>query len=319
MRVLAADIGGTYSRLTWRTADAPGDWVEQRFENAGFASLEAVIDRGLDQLGAASHTVPCMVLALPGPVHANPVRLTNIDWSVDRDALRARYACGQVEIINDFQAAAAGAVATPAADLKTLNAGTADPRGPVVVTGAGTGLGMAWFAGGPHGGAPHATEGGHLDFAPNDDQQAALYRHLADRYGHVSYERILSGDGLVGLYRWLAGSGAQAQDSAEVAARAAAGEAPAIEAVQLFVRVFGGYAGNLALAFNPGGGIYLCGGLTAHLAGWFEPAAFSAAFQAKGRMRELVGRIPVSLVTRGDIGLAGARQLLETICTRADT
>jgi glucokinase len=319
MRFLAADIGGTYSRLAWRVADGPGNWVEQRFENAGFPDLEAVIDRGLELLGASSKSVQCMVLALPGPVHADPVRLTNIDWSVSRGTLRERYACERVEIVNDFQAAAVGAVTAPSGQLRVLNAGAGDPGGPVVVTGAGTGLGMAWFAGPPDGRPPRATEGGHLDFAPNDRQQEALYSHLADRYGHVSYERILSGDGLLGLYRWLAGADAMAQDTAGVTALAAAGEAAAVEAVRLFVRVFGAYAGNLALAFNPAGGIYLCGGLSAHLADWFEPAAFLAAFEAKGRMRELVGRIPVSLVTRGDIGLAGARQLLETICTRAET
>jgi glucokinase len=319
MRLLAADIGGTYSRLAWRASEDPGDWVEQRFENAGFADLEAVIDRGLELLGASSRSVGCMVLALPGPVHSEPVRLTNIDWSVSRRALRERYAAARVEIVNDFQAAAVGAVTSPAGQLKRLNAGAGEGDGAVVVTGAGTGLGMAWFAGPPDGRPPHATEGGHLDFAPNDRQQEVLYSHLAERYGHVSYERILSGDGLLGLYRWLAGPAARADDPAGVTALAAAGDAAAVEAVRLFVRVFAAYAGNLALAFNPAGGIYLCGGLSAHLADWFEPAAFAAAFAAKGRMRELVGRIPVSLVTRADIGLAGARQLLDTICTRAET
>lgn len=319
MMLLAADIGGTYSRLAWRVADDSGDWVEQRFENAAFAGLEAVIDRGLESLRAPSHGISRMVLALPGPVQHDPVRLTNIDWSVSRESLRERYGAERVEIVNDFQAAAIGAVTAPAGQLKVLNAASGDTKGPVVVTGAGTGLGMAWFAGPPDGRPPHATEGGHLDFAPNDRQQVALYSHLAERYGHVSYERILSGDGLLGLYRWLAGSAAAADDPAGVTARAAAGEDAAVEAVRLFVRVFGAYAGNLALAFNPAGGIYLCGGLNAHLAHWFEPAAFGAAFKAKGRMRELVEEIPVALVTRGDIGLAGARQLLEKIYTRAET
>ena len=319
MWCLAADIGGTYSRLAWRSADAPGDWVEQRFENAGFADLEGVIDHGLALLGAPARGVRCMVLALPGPVHLEPVRLTNIDWHVSRVTLRARYASERVEIVNDFQAAAVGAVTAPAGRLRVLNAGSGNADGPVVVTGAGTGLGMAWFAGPPDGRPPHATEGGHLDFAPNDRQQEALYRHLAERYGHVSYERVLSGEGLLALYRWLAGAEAPAAEPAGVTARAAAGDAAALEAIRLFVRVFGAYAGNLALAFNPAGGIYLCGGLTAHLADWFEPDAFVAAFAAKGRMRELVERIPVSLVTRGDTGLAGARQLLEALCTRADT
>jgi glucokinase len=317
MICLAADIGGTYSRLAWRTPQQAQGWVEQRFDNAGFADLEAVIARGRELLDGEAQAIECMVLALPGPVHEDPVQLTNIDWRVQRAALRRRFGVRELLIVNDFQAAALGAVGTAAESLRVLNPGQAD-AGPVVVAGAGTGLGMAWLAGRDDPALPRATEGGHLDFAPNDERQVALYRHLAARHGHVSYERILSGDGLLELYRWSAGASASAASPAEVAALAAADDACANEAVALFVQIFAAYAGNLALAFNPSGGIYLCGGLTAHLAERFSAETFAAAFSAKGRMRDLVRRIPVYLVTGGEVGLAGAMTILDKICKRAD-
>ena len=310
MTSLAADIGGTYSRLAWFGSGATAGASEQSFNNTEFDSLEAVIDRGLSILGRSGKPIDRMVLAVPGPVHDDPIQLTNINWELHREHLKTRFQTSQLKIVNDFQAAALGAVNEPFERLKILNAGV--PKGgPVVVAGAGTGLGMAWLPTRDHERLPQATEGGHLDFAPNNAAQFAVYRRLAERYGHVSYERILSGDGLLGRYRDLAGSRAQASSPAAVAAAAKRGDRVAVAAVQQFIDVFAAYAGNLALAFNPSGGIYLCGGLTVHLADWFDPAAFTLAFSAKGRMAEVVRRIPVYLVTRHDVGLAGASRILQ--------
>ncbi len=308
MNALAADIGGTYSRLAWFEDGTEAD--EQRFANADFASLEAVIAHGLGLHGSPDASIERMVLAVPGPVHADPIRLTNIDWQIERDSLAARFGVVQLSVVNDFQAAALGALRQPRDRLKVLNAVTPD-TGPVVVAGAGTGLGMAWLASADGDALPRATEGGHLDFAPNSEREVDLYRWLAARYGHVSYERVLSGDGLLDSYRFVAGERAQAAAPAKINALAGQGDADALAAVELFVAVFAAYAGNLALAFNPGGGIYLCGGLTAHLADWFEPDPFMAVFAAKGRMAEVVRRVPVCLVTGHDTGLAGAKDILQ--------
>lgn len=310
MLSLAADIGGTYSRLAWLEDGVPAD--EQLFENARFCDLETVIDAGMTALGCAGQPIGQMVLAVPGPVHDDPVVLTNIDWRIGREALRSRFGVRQLSVVNDFQAAAVGAVNEPYERLKVLNPKTPDD-GPIVVTGAGTGLGMAWLPRRDHPGLPHATEGGHLDFAPNDGAQVALYRALAERHGHVSYERVLSGDGLLDSYRFIAGNGARAATAAAVVELAGGNDEHARRAVQSFVAIFGAYAGNLALAFNPTGGIYLCGGVTLHLADWFEPTAFTAAFTAKGRMSGVVRRIPVFLVTRPDTGLAGAKHIVKRL------
>ena len=312
MMSLAADIGGTYSRLAWSTDDAGSEAEEQIFNNAEFDCLEAVIDRGLALRGTAGAAIDQMVLAVPGPVHDDPVTLTNINWRLHRDALRSRYRVARMAVVNDFQAAALGAVSEPYERLKVLNAATPDD-GPVVVTGAGTGLGMAWLPTADFAGMPFATEGGHLDFAPNDPGQVALYQWLAERYGHVSFERILSGDGLLDTYRFVAGAGAQAESPAQIAALAERGNPHARDAVQHFVSIFAAYAGNLALVFNPTGGIYLCGGLVTHLADRFDPTSFMLAFAAKGRMAGVVRRIPVFLVSRHDTGLTGAKRIAKNL------
>lgn len=309
MIYLAADIGGTYSRLAW-FGDAGREAIDnQVYENARFSSLEAVIDAGLEALGRSGSPIRAMVLAVPGPVQRDPVQLTNIEWQLQRSTLRARFSVETLIVVNDFQAAALGALAQPSQAMRPLNEAPVG-EGPVVVTGAGTGLGMAWLTS-RDALLPQATEGGHLDLAPNDARQVELYRWLAARHGHVSYERVLSGEGLINLYRWIADDLDTQIDAAVVAQRAGAGDAAAREAVQLFVRVFAGYAGNLALAFNPRGGIYLCGGLTVHLADWFDHETFGAHYLAKGRMSEVVAQIPVHLVARHDTGLAGARQILQ--------
>jgi glucokinase len=308
---LAADIGGTYSRLAWIDDTRAADEPAQSFRNADFASLEAVIEHGRTLRGGAATPIGHMVLALPGPVQRDPIALTNIDWVLQRDALRKRFGLKRLTIVNDFQAAALGALHAAPEDRSALNDAPAG-AGPVVVAGAGTGLGMAWLPAASDDALPHATEGGHVDFAPNDEREAALLAWLAARYGHVSYERVLSGPGLVDLHRFV-GAAEPADAPAAVVARADGGDPVALDAVRLFVAVLAAYAGNLALVFNPLGGIYLCGGVLAHLAGWLVPADFVDRFTAKGRMADIVGRIPVHLVTRHDTGLAGASYLLRKI------
>ena len=310
MRYFAADIGGTYSRMAWSRGDAAGFEEAQVYNNAEFDSLEAVIDRALQTRNLTEESLEHMVLAVPGPLHDDPIQLTNIAWQLDRRRLQDRYRAAKLTIVNDFQAAALGASAEPLERLTVLNPAT-QGAGPVVVAGAGTGLGMAWFANGETQALPRATEGGHLDFAPVNADQAALYHWLAARYGHVSYERILSGTGLLDTYRFIAADESTANTPAEIVAAARRNDALALKAVHTFVDVFAAYAGNLALAFSPTGGVFLCGGLSVHLAEWFESERFLAAYSAKGRMRAVVQRIPVFMVTRHDNGLTGAKMIAE--------
>jgi glucokinase len=307
MRLLAADIGGTYSRIAWQD-DHDGRDERIVLENARFGAFEEVLEHALQSFGTRDQAIDRMALAVPGPVHSDPVVLTNIAWTLSRAALKRDFGVGDLTIANDFQAAALGAVLEPFEHLKVLNPGTPDD-GPVVVAGAGTGLGMSWLPRRDLDLAPHPTEGGHVDFAPQDDVQRGLFETLSGRFGHVSYERILSGDGLVDAYTHIADVHHEAPTPRRIHALAGRGDEHAVAAVRLFGDVFAAYAGNLALSFNPTGGIYLCGGLAAHLAAWFDPPGFQLRFAAKGRMADTVKRIPVFLVTRHNTGLAGAIRL----------
>lgn len=308
MNFFAADIGGTYSRFAWSDSGGTRDLPIHVLTNSDFDSLDDAIADALQAFGQTGREIDRMVLALPGPVHTDPVMLTNIAWRAERLALQQRFAVRHLRIVNDFQAAALGAIRQPYQDLRVLNAATPD-NGPRVVAGAGTGLGMAWLCDDDFDTLPQATEGGHLDFAPGNDTEVNLYRTLAERFGHVSYERLLSGDGLLDTYRHFAGASGAATSPAEIVGEAHERHAPATRAIETFVAIFAAYAGNLALVFNPGGGIYLCGGLTAHLADWFRPDLFQSRYSAKGRMAAMVQRIPVFLVTRHDTGLTGATSI----------
>jgi glucokinase len=315
MLAIAADIGGTNSRiaLVEDGADAPAIY---RFANAAFPSLEAVIAEACRQHGRDGAALSAMVLALPGPVHRDPVRLTNIDWEISRATLGRRFGAQHLLLVNDFQAAAVGVLTVPASARVSLNPVAAD-AGPVVVAGAGTGLGMAWLPRADHAGLPHATEGGRMDFGPGNAQEVRLLAWLADRHGHVSYERIVSGQGLVDVDHFLRGRTDPSLTAPDVVAAARSGDAVASDAIGLFIDVYAAYAGNLALAFQPTGGILLCGGVTTHLADWFEPERVRRRYSDKGRLGEAAARIPLALVPGHDAGLDGAVRLLDRL-TRAD-
>lgn len=310
MTSLAADIGGTYSRLAWVDDNGQPEPAYQSFANHGFSSLENVIEQGLALRGSSGRSIDDIVLAVPGPVYDDPVTLTNIDWRIHRAALQQHFNARTLTVVNDFQAAALGALAIADNDLVILNEAPVGD-GPVVVAGAGTGLGMAWLPRADHPGLPQPTEGGHLDFAPNDAREVELYEWLAARYGHVSYERIVSGAGLVDTYRFINADQHLQASPRDIVEAARLGNESADEAIRLFVAVFAAYAGNMALAFHPTGGIYLCGGLASHLADWFDPGKVASRFSDKGRMRDNVERIPLFLASSHNAGLDGAITILK--------
>ena len=305
MKVLAGDIGGTHSRFVLSGPQGPQERVEHTYRNAEFPDLYQVVDQFLDDSNAHKANIKRMVLGLPAPVDQGTVNLTNIDWQVDPFQLQRRFEVRDVLLVNDFQAAAVGALNSKPA--RQLNPGAhTTASGPAVVTGAGTGLGHAWISDVSQPSMPRATEGGHVDFAPQDTQQYELHAWLARRHsGHVSAERVLSGPGLEAIYEFLTGVSLEA---AEVSRQAAQGETSAVESVSLFMRLFGAHVGNLALLFNPVAGIHLCGGVAGHLAEWFG-AGFLSAFVDKGRMRARVEPIPLYLHDRQDIGLQGALKI----------
>lgn len=314
MELIAGDIGGTKSWLAWVT-EMSETGAQVRFErvyaSADFASADDLLRRFMADAQAGS-AADRMVLALPGPVQAQRVRLTNLDWTLDAAVMQAALGIASVGFVNDFEAAAAGVATLAADDVVALNPQPAVAEGVRAITGAGTGLGLAFMVPGADGrDRVCATEGGHVDFAPADATQARLLEYLRARYGHVSWERAVSGSAMPDLHAFCCAERgcpppAAPFDGAALVERAGAGDAAAAAAVDLFVDLYAAWVGNVALMYRPQGGLYVAGGVAVHLQARLRTPRFMAAAADKGRMRGVVERTPVFLVTSTRLGLQGA-------------
>jgi glucokinase len=314
MELIAGDIGGTKSWLAW-VAVAPDGAQVQRFErvyaSTDFASAEALLRRFVAD--AQTNCAPeRLILALPGPLHARRVSLTNLGWTLDAAQLQAVLELAEVRFINDFQAAAAGVATLTPADVVALNPQPSEPGGVRAITGAGTGLGLAFMlvgAGGRYQG--FATEGGHIDFAPANAMQVRLLGRLRAKYGHVSWERVASGLAMDDLYRFCCVEHNHplpdgTLDGAALAALAESGDVAAESALDLFTELYGAWVGNVALLYQPFGGLYIAGGVATHMLERMRSPRFMAAAADKGRMRSVVERTPIFLITCNRLGVQGA-------------
>jgi glucokinase len=262
------------------------------------------------------------VIAVAGPVRDGRVRMTNLGWLLDGDALAERFSLNRVILINDLVATAMAAVHLPPSDLVTVNRGETDRAGNVAVLAPGTGLGEAFVLPYRDHWLPMASEGGHGGFAPANDMQMALLQYLsAQGRKKVSVEDVCSGLGLPNLYRfWTRQLDIPAPvldlDPAEQTPTivAAALDAlnhpdrdnnPCLRAVRLLIDILAAEAGDMALAVLATGGVYIGGGLPPRLLPFFEPRAFMACF-ARGVYREMLARIPVRIITCPDAALRGA-------------
>src|SRR5919202_1770909 len=271
--VLAGDIGGTKTALGVFTHEAgPRAPLAQReFPSADYPGLAAIVREFL-----AAHPLPvtsaCFDVA--GPVVGGRAKVTNLSWVVDVDDLARDLALDPVYLLNDLEALAYAVPALEPDDLRTFNAGDPEPHGPIAVIAPGTGLGEAFLTWGVAGYRAHASEGGHVDFAPADEAQIELLRYLLRRFEHVSYERLCSGIGIPNIYDGLLDSGrfsespevarrlADADDRTPVIVQAALAEPPCAlcaETFRTFVRILGAQAGNLALTVMATGGDYIGG------------------------------------------------------------
>ena len=318
--LLAGDIGGTKTLLQINTADSV---LQKSYASADYAGLEEIIADFLHGAGIARVDAACFALA--GPVAGRVGRLTNLPWpDVDADALVSRCPIGRVELINDFEAIGHSLAVLPQDSLLTLQEGQAQAHGVRLATGPGTGLGLVWLTPTAHNGyAVHPSESGHADFAPVDELQWDLLRYLSQRHGRATYERVVSGPGLVEIYRFLQESGRATPSPQLLAAMAEGNPAAAIShfaqhedeaiarmALELFCAVFGAFVGNMALVFLPRGGIYLSGGIPAKIADALKQGAFLRAFRDKGRFAGLLETLPIHIVTDPYPGLLGARAFI---------
>lgn len=307
MRIIAGDIGGTKTLL--QLVDVSGGGrvvtVEQRYESGGFKTFDALLG---EFMTLAAGTVDGACFAVAGPVIGSTAKVTNLGWTMDAEALAAAFSITRVTLINDFFAVALGVPLLRPADLLSLNPGTRVPYAPIAILGAGTGLGEAnlVFDGGRWIVVP--SEGGHADFAPQDEKQARLFLALHARLGHVSWERVLSGMGLVNIHNFLAGVDRAYEEHVpmELAQLAGQGDAAATHAFEIFVDIYGAEAGNMALRTLARGGVFLAGGIAGKNVARFTDGRFARAFTRKGRYAELLQQIPVDLIVNAKVGLLGA-------------
>ena len=325
MNIIAADVGGTKTRLVCADADEPRKVLyEKRYLSGKFDGFEPMLQGFIKECRSAGAMVDtagvnAITLALPGLVNDSSARLTNLPWVIEKQSLQDTFGIKNVYFMNDFQASAFGTGLLHEKDRIILNPGASGlNENPValkkntirVAVGAGTGLGVAWLEGDTITASAHDTEGGHIDFAPVDDIQIELLRFLQQRFAHVSYERILSGDGLVSLYQFCAGKQCAPDHSDEISAewvnRQSENDEVAEKALSLFVQIYGAYIGNIALLFKPYAGIYITGGIAAKIVNKMQSESFINAYLNKGRMRTLVEQIAVYLVTNERVGVLGA-------------
>ena len=315
--LLAGDIGGTKTRLAiYHPKDGPRHpLAEATFPSADFLSLEALVAEFLRDRGWSIYRAS---FGIPGPVVDGRVQVTNLPWVVDERALSAELGA-PVTLLNDLAAIAQGIPFLEARDLVTLNTGTPAPDGAIAVIAPGTGLGEAFLIWNGDSYVPCASEGGHADFGPITQTELELLSYLMTRHEHVSYERVCSGIGLPSIYEFLRDTGrypepgwlktelSQAKDPTPVISQAAVtGKVEiCVETLKMFVSILGSEAGNLALKVLATGGVYLGGGIPAHILSFLTDAHFMRAFTAKGRFSEMLARVPVHVIRNPEAGLFG--------------
>lgn len=316
--ILAGDIGGTNARLAYfQPQNGHLRLVSERvFPSREHSELGEIVSEFLQDSGTRPE-VACFGIA--GPVRNGRVETSNLPWVIEQSRLAKQIHLPATMLINDLEASAWGIGALSASDLVPLNHVTGPIVGNQAVVAPGTGLGEAglfWDGSRHH---VFACEGGHTDFAPQDDLQIELLKFLRARFGHVSYERILSGPGLVNVYEFLRdheGGEESKEFAAEIAGDDAAaaisraaldgGHPLAEKALDIWIAVYGAEASNLALKTMATGGLFLAGGISPKILPKLAGPRFMQAFLEKGRLRSLVESIPVQVVMNDKAGLLGA-------------
>jgi len=321
--ILAGDIGGTKTVLALLKHDANGQLAtvnEQTFAGGEFTHFDAILDLFLP----AGTAIDAACFGIAGPVVNQRCFATNLNWILEGEALKARLGTQRVKLLNDLEAMAVGMLHLDSDDFIELNPNAESGTGNIAVIAAGTGLGeaMLYWDGQRH--HPVATEGGHSSFAPQTGQQDQLLAYLRRLFPHhVSYERILSGSGFSHLYDFLLDcrfglpcpavpaadeAGNLGLDRNAVISRLGINDEDPVcaEVVRLFVEIYAGEAGNLALKAFATGGVFIGGGIGPKVRSALESDEFMRAFAAKGRFQDLLGRLSVKLALNPRTPLIGA-------------
>lgn len=310
---LVADIGGTHTRyalVTGIDAETGNYAISQSriFLSADYDSFSMSLDTYLETITGVRPQHACIAIA--GPVTDDIVELTNLQWQFSVNKLKERYGFDTLLVINDFAALAYGVPRLNDSSLFKIKPGEDNPTATKVIIGPGTGLGVASLVSTDKGFYPVAGEGGHVAIAPGTDGELELFKVLRQQQQHISAEDLLSGSGLVNLYRNYAklhGKPAEIYTPAEVTQHALSNADPVcIEAFNTFLGLLGSYCGDLALIYGAKGGVYLGGGILPKIQPHIADSQFLSRFMNKGVMRKFVKDIPIKLITHRQPAFIGA-------------
>jgi glucokinase len=313
-RFLLADIGGTYARFALANERRIGTtWSTEVGSHA--SAIDALRDFLATDHGGAP--IDGALLAAAGPVEGGRCRLINAAWILDEEEIGRALSLPWVRIVNDLEAIAAGLPdLDPAHSRRIGPAGNAIPGAPMAIVAPGTGLGMACVIIGPAGRSVVTSEGGHAGLASMGNRDDDVIAILRRRFGRVSAERVLSGAGLVNLHQAMAeleGNALSRLTPSEVTAAALDGSSPTCRAaMDAFCAFLGAVAGDVALTFGARGGVYIGGGIAPRFTDHLARSDFRAQFDAKGRLRSYVERIPTWIIlhpTPAFIGLMSLAKL----------
>jgi glucokinase len=315
--ILAGDVGGTKTRLGLFevTRNHLRLFLEKIYLSKNYKGLENILEDFLK--GHRKIASACFGVA--GPVTQEVVIATNLPWWIDIQSLQKTLPIKKVEVINDLVANAYGIPVLKKSDFEILNVGKIK-KGNQALISAGTGLGEAilFWDGERH--VPSPSEGGHAEFGPRNHLELELFHYLSERFDHVSYERVLSGEGLSHIYQFLKDSKRfggeppwllekmKQEDPAEVISETAQLKKSKLcsKALDLFTSIYGSAAGNLALQVMAVGGVFIGGGIAPKIIWKLKDGTFMKAFKNKGRLSHIVAPIPVSVIMNGKTALLGA-------------
>ena len=330
MTVLAGDIGGTKTLLQLSEPGADGFKVifEKRFVSAHYPLFDGMLKDFMDEALKHGAAPDAACFGVAGPVSDRSARTTNLPWTLDADNLEQQFHISHVRLINDFQSVGYGIEALKDEDIVTLQTGNEVKHGTRVIIGAGTGLGHALLVWQGDCYEIVASEAGHTSFAPTDDLQIELLHYLQKRYGNATWERAVSGRGLVNLFDFMLATNKGKESSALNKARqnedhaaaisryALTGEDElAVQTMDLFVRLYGAQTGNMALAALATGGVYVAGGVAPKIIEKLKDGTFMSAFTDKEeRMQDLLRAMPVRVVVNAHVGLLGSAVAAARLC-----
>jgi glucokinase len=326
--LIAGDIGGTKTDLAIYSTEAGphAPLAETQVHSADYPSLQAMVR---EFLGKMKMAVDVASFDVAGPVIDGRVKTTNLPWMMDESTMARELNLKAVHLMNDLEAVARAVPALRAEDVVTINVGQPVPNGSIAIIAPGTGLGESFLTWDGSRYGAHGSEGGHSDFAPTSEQQIRLLAYLMPRWGHVGVERVCSGIGVPNIYEFLRDA-EKIPEIPEVAQAIAAAKdhtKAIVEAaydpkhpsdlcrrtVEMLVSILAGEAGNLALKVLATGGVYLAGGVSLHLLEALKDPRFMQTFINKGRFKDLMGRIPVHVITTRAALVGAATYGLETL------